>query len=142
MASSPGLSRLVPAISIRMARCPTIGMAGTRPAMTPQRRSMWPQGALKRLERDDRPGVQNARNGLDLLVDEMADVGAVLDIELHQQVEVAGGRINFGCDLGIGQRVGNRIGFAEVAFDLNKKRNHAFLLGPRLRPQSSKTAAR
>src|SRR6266436_7598025 len=69
------------------------------------------QGALKRLERDDRPGVQNARNGLDLLVDKMADVGAVLDIELHQQVEVAGGRIDFGRDLGIGQRIGNRIAF-------------------------------
>src|SRR5258705_11137703 len=126
MASSPGLSRLVPAISIRMARCPTIGMAGTRPAMTPQRRSMWPQGALKRLERDDRPGIQNARNGLDLLVDKMADVGAVLDIELHQQAEVTGGRKNFGCDFGIGQRIGNRITFAQGAFSLHKNGKHAF----------------
>src|SRR6266478_6431861 len=89
------------------------------------------QGALKRLERDDRPGVQNARNGLDLLVDKMADVGAVLDIELHQQVEVAGGRIDFGRDLRIRQRIGHRVGFAEVALDLNKKRGHAFLLAVR-----------
>jgi hypothetical protein len=84
--------------------------------------------ALKRLERDDRPGVHNARNGLDLLVDEMADVSAVLDVELHQQIVVASGRVDFGRDLGIGKRVGDRVGSAEVAFDLNKKRDHAFLL--------------
>jgi len=32
--SSPGLSRLVPAISIRIAQYPIIGLAGTNPAMT------------------------------------------------------------------------------------------------------------
>jgi hypothetical protein len=32
-------------------------------------------------------------------------------------------------------------GFAEVTFDLNKKRDHAFPCGARLRRQSSKTAA-
>src|SRR5216683_8303933 len=81
----------------------------------------------KRLECDDRPGVQNARDGLDLLGDEMSDVGALLDVEFHQQIEVAGSRINFGCDLGICKRIGHRIGSAEMAFDLNKKRDHAFL---------------
>src|SRR5215472_17183716 len=74
-------------------------------------RSAIPRGvlSLKGLERDDRPGVLNARDGLHLFVDEMADVGAVLDIELHQQVEVTGGRVNLGCDLGVGKRVGYRI---------------------------------
>jgi hypothetical protein len=100
-------------------------------------------GASERLERDDRPGVLDARDRLHFLVNEMPDVGALLDVEFHQQVEVAGGRIDFGCDLGIGERIGHRIGFAEVAFDLDEKRDHAHLpVGWRLRPQSSKIAAR
>src|SRR5689334_6507238 len=35
----------------------------------------------ERLERQDRPGVLDARDGLHLLVDEMADVGAGSDVE-------------------------------------------------------------
>ena len=32
----------------------------------------------------------------------------VLDVEFHQQVEVAGGRIDLGGDLGVGELVGHR----------------------------------
>ena len=73
----------------------------------------------------------------------MPDVGALFDVEFHQQIEVASGRINLGCDLGIGKRIGYRVGFAKVAFDLNEKRDHVFLLnGWRARPQSSKMVTR
>ena len=48
----------------------------------------------------------------------------VLDIELHQQVEVAGGGIDLGGDLGIRERVGDLVGFAELAFDLHEEGGH------------------
>ena len=53
----------------------------------------------ERLEGDDGAGVLDARDGLHLLVDEVADIGLVLDVELHQEVEVAGGRVDFGGEL-------------------------------------------
>src|SRR5437016_1665589 len=54
----------------------------------------------ERLESDDGVGVLDTRNDLHLLVDEMADVGVVVDVEFHQQIVVARGRINFRGDLG------------------------------------------
>src|SRR5262245_22834461 len=82
----------------------------------------------ERLERQDRPRVLDARDGLNLLVDEVADIGVGLDVELHQQVEVAGGGIDLGGDLGIGEPVGHVVGLAQVAFDLDEEGNHARLL--------------
>src|SRR5262245_33976903 len=82
---------------------------------------------LERLEGDDGPSVLDARDGLHLLVDEMADVGAGLHVELGEQVEFARGRIDFGSDLGIGELVCDVIGFAELAFDLHEERDHACL---------------
>src|SRR6185312_385986 len=76
------------------------------------------------LERDDGERILDARNDLHLLVHEMADVGFVIDIELHQEIIVSGSRIDFGGDLGFGQLVGDRIGLAELAFDLDEERNH------------------
>ena len=61
---------------------------------------------------------------LHLLVDEVADVGFVVDVEFHQQVVVAGGRIDLGGDLGLGQRVGHLVGLAELAFDLDEEGGH------------------
>ena len=49
--------------------------------------------AGERLEGDDGVGVLDAGNHLDLLVDEMADVGVVVDVELDQQIVIAGGGI-------------------------------------------------
>ena len=66
-----------------------------------------------------------------LLVDEMTDIDAVLDVKLHQQVVVAGGGVDLRGNLGTRQRVGNGIGVAELALDLHKKRNH------RLRPPAA-----
>ena len=57
----------------------------------------------------------------------MADVGCLVDIEFHQQVEVAGGGIDFRGDLGVGEAVGHLVRFAHLALDLNEKRDHAHL---------------
>src|SRR4029077_14114205 len=65
--------------------------------------------------------------GVPLSVDEMADVGLLLDVELHEQVEIAGGRINLGGELGVRQLVGDFIRFAELAFDLNEEGDHSRL---------------
>src|SRR4029078_9790874 len=54
----------------------------------------------------------------------MADVDAGVDIDLHQQIELACGRIDFGGDLGVGEAVGHLVGLAELAFDLDEKGNH------------------
>src|SRR5882757_5839516 len=75
----------------------------------------------KRLEGDDGPGILDAWDHLNLLVDEMTDVDAGVDIDLHQQIEFTRGRIDFGGDLGVGEAVGHLIGLAELAFDLDEK---------------------
>src|SRR5262249_49333007 len=62
------------------------------------------------------------------LVDEVADVDAVVDVELHQKVKLAGGRIDLGGDLSVGDPVGHVVGLAQVAFDLDEEGNHARLL--------------
>src|SRR6516162_8910934 len=58
----------------------------------------------------------------------MTDVGLFFDIELYQQIVVAGSRVDFGGDFGIGKLVGHIIGSAELALDLDEERDH-----PRLR---------
>jgi hypothetical protein len=63
-----------------------------------------------------------------------ADIGILVDIELHQEVVIARGGIDFGCDLGFGKRVGDRIGLAEFALDLNEERNHRKVSGRRIWP--------
>src|ERR1043165_8525495 len=54
----------------------------------------------------------------------MADVGRVLDVEFDQEVEIARGRIDFGCDLGVRERIRHLIRLAEMAFDLHEERDH------------------
>jgi hypothetical protein len=58
----------------------------------------------------------------------MADIGALFDVELDQEVEFACGRVDLRRNLGVGERVGNRVGLAEMTFDLNEKRDHFHLL--------------
>src|SRR4051794_3591629 len=94
----------------------------------------------ERLEHDDRAGVLNTGNHLHLFVDEVTDVGRILNVELHQEVEVAGGRIDLRSDLGIRERVRYLVGFAEMAFDLHEKRNHPAL--PKLSPSIQQNHAR
>ncbi len=66
----------------------------------------------------------DAGNDLDLLVDEMADVSVVIDIEFHQEIVIARGGIDLRGDLGFGERVGDGVGLAELALELNEKGNH------------------
>src|SRR5271170_1567151 len=75
----------------------------------------------ERLEGDDGVGVLDAGNDLHLLVDEVADVGVVIDVEFDQQVVIAGGGIDFRGDLSLGQRVGDGIGLTELALELDEK---------------------
>lgn len=81
----------------------------------------------ERLEGDDGSRVGYPGDGLDLLRDEMPDIGRRFDIELYQQVEVARGRIDFGSDLRIRQLTGHLIRFAELTFDLHEKWDHVRL---------------
>src|SRR3954462_13905038 len=95
--------------------------------------------AAERLEGDDGVGVLDAGNHLNLLVDEMADVGLVIDIELDQQVVMAGGGIDFRGDLGFRERIGHRIGLAKLAFELDEKGNHCCRLRRRFPPNRPKS---
>src|SRR3546814_19278198 len=73
----------------------------------------------KSLEADEGEGVFDARQGLDLLVDEVTDVGPVFQIALDEQVVLTGGRVNFRDLLDVlHQLVCNPIGVAEVAIEL------------------------
>ena len=87
--------------------------------------------ASERFEGDDGVGILDALDGLDLLVDEMTDVGLVLDVELDQEVVVAGGRIDFGGEFSIRELVRHFVGFAELAFDLNEEGDHSRLRAAR-----------
>ena len=69
-------------------------------------------------------GVLDAGNDLDFLVDEVADVGVVIDIELHQEIVIARGGVDFRSDLGLGERIGDGVGLAELAFELDEEGNH------------------
>src|SRR5882757_6204062 len=79
------------------------GRIGTPRAGRVSREGRWAKAlaAAERLEGDDGVGVLNAGNHLHLLVDEMADVGLVIDIELDQQVVMAGGGVDLRGDLGL-----------------------------------------
>src|SRR5712675_818472 len=88
----------------------------------------------ERLEGDDGEGVLDTRKHLHLFVHEVADVGIVLDIELDQQIVLPGGGVDLGRDLGFGKRIGDQIGLAELAFDLDEERNHRGRLQARIDP--------
>ena len=57
----------------------------------------------ERFEGDDRPRVDDAGDDLHPMADEMADVDVLLDVELGEDVEVAGGRVDLRGDLGLGE---------------------------------------
>src|SRR4051794_31953976 len=78
----------------------------------------------ERPEGDDRARIGDAGNALDLLADEMADIDVIGDVELGEDVEIAGNRINFRGDFGLGQGAGNLVGLAELAFDFDEKGPH------------------
>ena len=69
-------------------------------------------------------GVLDARDGLHLFVDEVADVDVLVDIEFDQQVVVARGGLDFRGDLGFRKRVGDHVRLAELALDLDEEGYH------------------
>ncbi len=62
-----------------------------------------------------------------LLGNEMADVGGGIDVEFHQEVEIARRRVDFRGNFRIGELIGNLIGLAELAFNLHEKGDHGRL---------------
>src|SRR5688500_18668080 len=64
----------------------------------------------------------------------MPDVGAGIDIDLDQQIELAGSGIDFRRDLGVGKPVRHLVGLAELAFDLHEEGDHG-TSGRRARPE-------
>src|SRR5438552_11316237 len=54
----------------------------------------------------------------------MADVDVLVDVEFDQEIVVASSGIDLGGDLGLGKRVGDDVGLAELAFDLDEEGNH------------------
>jgi hypothetical protein len=64
----------------------------------------------------------------------MADIGLLIDIELHKKIEIAGSRIYLRCNLGTGKLIGDLIRTPELALDLNEKRNHGALSRRRATP--------
>ncbi|GCC48598.1 hypothetical protein chiPu_0032625, partial [Chiloscyllium punctatum] len=93
-----------------------------RPQLQRLRESL--ASAAERLEGDDGEGVLDARDHLNLLVDEMADVGVVVDVEFDQEIVIARRGIDLRRNLGFRQCVGDGVGLAELAFDLDEERNH------------------
>jgi hypothetical protein len=86
------------------------------------------QNRLKGLEGDDRSRILYPRNCLDALIYKVSDIGITFDIELDQEIIVACRRIDFRGDLRVGKLIRDIIGLAELAFDLDKERDHFILL--------------
>src|SRR4029077_5495296 len=103
---------------------PGISRFRVRCFASPRNDSIPPLTAAERLEGDDGAGVLDARNDLHLLVDEVADVGLLVDVELDQQVEVPSGGIDLRGNLGLGERIGHRVGLPELALDLDEEGDH------------------
>src|ERR1700689_962434 len=79
------------------------------------------------LESDDGARVLDAGNRLYFFGHEVADIHALLHIKFHQQVEIAGSRVNFRGYFGVSEPIGHLVGLAEMTFNLNEKRNHPYL---------------
>src|SRR5882672_1600940 len=77
--------------------------------------------SLEGAERNDCERVLDAGENLHFLIDEVTDVLLVVDIEFGEQIVIAGGRVDFRGNLGIGERAGNVVGFAQVALYLHEK---------------------
>src|SRR5215831_1812979 len=90
---------------------------------TPSTKSPSPTSA-EGLEGDQGKGVLHAGQRLDLAGDEMADVGLVVEIALHQEVVLAGGRIDLGDLLDAASIVGHVVGPTELAFQHDEDRLH------------------
>ena len=63
-------------------------------------------------------------NGVDLLIDEAADIVVTIEVDLDEQIIVASRRIDLRGNFGIDDSGRDRIGLAKLAFDLNEKGLH------------------
>jgi hypothetical protein len=68
--------------------------------------------------------VGDLRDRLHVLGDEMADIDPVVEVELGQDVVIAGGRVDLGGDLPVREGARDRIGLAELALDLDEEGLH------------------
>ena len=118
--SWPGLSRLVPVDLDRMDCAWPIGMPGATAGHDAERYD--PPNALKvmMVRVSCTPGTVCTFWAMKCPISV-----ALLDVEFHQQIEIAGGRIDLRSNLGVGQPVGDLVGLAELALDLHEERNHA-----------------
>ena len=83
---------------------------------------------LERSKCQGRQRADDAGDAGDVFVDELADVLLVLDVDLHQQVVFAAGRIEFGDQLGLLDGVGNLVGLAGRALQLDEYGLHGKFL--------------
>src|ERR1044071_8783464 len=81
----------------------------------------------KRLERDDRVRVGDLGDDLDVFGDEVADIDAVIHVELGEDVVIARRRVDLGGDLPVGESVRDGVGLAELALDLDEEGLHGAL---------------
>src|SRR5690348_6162075 len=77
------------------------------------------------LEGDGREGVLHVPQRLDLAGDEVADVGLLVEIALHQQVVLARGRVDLRHALDRQRFLGDLVGLAELALHHHENRLHA-----------------
>ncbi|TWG65556.1 uncharacterized protein (DUF849 family) [Aminobacter sp. J44] len=80
--------------------------------------------ASEGLESQRRQRTDNARHVGDVVVDELADIDAVLDVDLHQEVVVAAGGVKLRRDLALEQFVGDLVGPARRNLKLHENRSH------------------
>ena len=76
------------------------------------------------VEGNDGLRVPDTLNGVDLLIDEVANITVVGDIEFGHQIKFARNRIAFrGLFNPLDEGVGDTVGFAEFTFYKNEKRS-------------------
>src|SRR6185437_6515080 len=77
------------------------------------------------LEGNGREGVLHVTQRLDLAGDEVADVGLLIEIALHQQVVLTRGRVDLRHALDRQRFLGDLVGLAELALHHHENRLHA-----------------
>jgi acetylornithine deacetylase/succinyl-diaminopimelate desuccinylase-like protein len=80
-----------------------------------------------------RCGVLDLGNGLHVLGDEVADVDIARNVELGENVVIAGRGVDLRGDFTVGESGGDLVGLAKLAFDLDEKGLHGTLLVRRYR---------
>lgn len=74
--------------------------------------------------RYDRISVFDTTEFVNIFVDEVADIGVVVNVEFDQKVIVACDRVDLRGDFSIGDLIGDLVGLAKFAFDHQEERDH------------------